>query len=193
MTSAWELPTSLTIGGIEYEIRSDFRAVIDILTALNDPDTFDDDPQTEAIIQTNIILQILYPNWESIPEKDIEEALRKACEFIDMGISDDTKKPRVMDWEQDAPIIIPAINKVLEKEVRAEKYIHWWTFLGAYMEIGEGLFSNVIGIRQKKAHGEKLEKWEQKYYKDNKAIIDLKTKYTAEELAEQERLKKILG
>ena len=40
--------------------------------------------------------------------------------------------------------------------------------------------------------GKKLEKWEQEYYRKNKARVDLKTRYSAEELAEQERLKKLL-
>ena len=49
-----------------------------------------------------------------------------------------------MDWDQDAPLIVPAINKVLGGEVRAMPYLHWWTFVGAYMEIGEGVFSSVL-------------------------------------------------
>ena len=59
------------------------------------------------------------------------------------------------------------------------------------MEIGESLFSNVVSIRQKKAKGQPLEKWEKEYYKENKALIDLKEKYTEEELAEQERFKRL--
>ena len=54
--------------------------------------------------------------------------------------------------------------------------MHLWTFIGAYMEIGEGLFSNIIHIRQKKAKGKKLEKWEQEFYKENKSLIDFQHK-----------------
>lgn len=35
---AYELPTSLNINGVAYTIRTDFRAIIDILIAMNDPD-----------------------------------------------------------------------------------------------------------------------------------------------------------
>ena len=97
-----------------------------------------------------------------------------------------------MDWEQDAPIIIPAVNKVMGKEVRLIPYLHWWTFMGAYMEIGDSLFNQVLSIRQKKKSGEHLEKWENKFYQDNKALCDLKEKYTDAELKEQERLLRIL-
>lgn len=176
MGSAWEFPTSLNIGGADYEIRTDYRAVLDLLTALADPELTDEDEQMTAYMQSQVILQIMFPDCDNIPAEHIQEALEKVSEFIDMGISDDRKKPKTMDWEQDAPILIPAINKVLNCEIRAQKYIHWWTFLGAYMEIGESLFSNVIHIRQKKATGKKLEKWEQDFYKENKSLIDFKQK-----------------
>ena len=33
----WELPTSLNIAGTDYKIRSDFRAILDILKYFSDP------------------------------------------------------------------------------------------------------------------------------------------------------------
>lgn len=182
MSSAWEFPTKLNIGGIDYNIRTDYRAVLDVLSALNDPDLIDEDSQLTAYMQSSVVLEIMFPEYEQIPSEHTQEALNKISEFIDMGISDDRKKPKTMDWEQDAPILIPAINKVLNTEIRAEKYIHWWTFLGAYMEIGDSLFSTIVSIRQKKANHEKLEKWEQKFYKENKSLIDFeKVKKRSEE------------
>lgn len=176
MGGAWEFPTSLNVGGIDYEIRTDYRAVLDLFTALTDPDLTDENEQITAYMQSRIILEIMFPDCDNIPAEHIQEALDKVSEFIDMGISDDRKKPKTMDWEQDAPILIPAINKVLNCEIRAVQYMHWWTFLGAYMEIGESLFSNIIHIRQKKAKGKKLEKWEQDFYNENKSLIDFKEK-----------------
>lgn len=176
MGSAWDFPTSLNIGGVDYEIRTDYRAVLDLFTALSDPELTDEDEQVTAYMQNRVIMEIMFPQCDDIPLEHMQEALEKVTEFIDMGISDDRKKPKTMDWEQDAPILIPAINRVLNCEIRAQKYIHWWTFLGAYMEIGESLFSNIVHIRQKKASGKKLEKWEQDFYNDNKSLIDFKQK-----------------
>lgn len=176
MGSAWSFPKSLNIGGVDYEIRTDYRVVLDLLTALNDPELIESDPAVTAYAQTQCIMQIMFPQCDDIPAEHIEEALKKVSEFIDMGITEEKKKPKTMDWEQDAPIIIPALNKVLNTEIRAVEYMHWWTFLGAYMEIGDSLFSNVVHIRQKKAHNKKLEKWEQEFYKENKALIDFKQK-----------------
>lgn len=185
--NVWELPTSLEIGGVGFAIRSDFRAVLDVLKAFNDPDLEDDE---KAIV----CLKILYEDFDKIPQEKYEGAFQKAVEFIDAGsTSDDSPKPRLMDWEQDAPILIPAVNKVLGTECRVAPYLHWWTFLGAYMEIGEGLFSSVISIRNKKAKGEKLEKYERTFYRENKKLVDFEKRYSEEELQEQERLKALLG
>lgn len=185
--NVWELPTSLEIGGVGFNIRSDFRAVLDVLKAFNDPDLENDE-------KALICLKIIYVDFEKIPTEQYDEAMRKALEFIDAGTTtDDSPKPRLMDWDQDAPIIIPAVNKVLGSECRVAKHLHWWTFFGAYMEIGEGLFSSVISVRNKRAKGEKLEKYERAFYRENKKLIDLDKKYSEEEIKEQERLKELLG
>ena len=191
MASPWEFPTSLNIGGTEYEIRTDYRAVLDLLSALNDPEILAEDEQTRSYIQSRIILEIMFPDCEQIPQEHIQEALDKASEFIDMGIKEDNKKPKVMDWEKDAPILIPSINRVLGMEIRAQKYMHWWTFLGGYMEIGESLFSSIVSIRQKKAKGKRLEKWEQDFYKENKSLIDFEKEQRSEE--EKEMLRDYFG
>ncbi|MGF7145294.1 hypothetical protein HNQ56_003735 [Anaerotaenia torta] len=100
---------------------------------------------------------------------------------------------KVMDWEQDEKIIFSAVNKVAGFETRAIDYMHWWTFLGYFNEIGEGLLSTVINIRAKKNKGKKLEKYEQEFYRNNKALIDLKVKLSEEEQAEIDYWNKILG
>lgn len=180
--SAWELPTALNVGGTSYAIRSDFRAILDILKYFSDPE-YEPDERWE------ICLDILYEDYERMPLRHKGDAIRQALWFIDAGMEEGGRqKPHTMDWEQDAPIILPAVNKVMGGEVRAMQYMHWWTFLGAYMEIGEGLFSQVLSIRQKKASSKRLEKWENKFYVDNKKLCDLKKRYTEAEKAEQERL-----
>ena len=192
MDNGWEFPTSLNIGGVNYEIRTDFRVVLDLLTALDDPDLIDENEKITVYMQSRVILEIMFPDYPNIPQEHIQEAIDKVAKFIDMGIGDDSKRPKSMDWKQDAPIIIPAINKVLNKEIRAEKYLHWWTFLGAYMEIGESLFSNVIHIRQKKIKGKKLEKWEMDFYKENKSLIDFKQR-EKRSIEEKEMLRDYFG
>lgn len=182
----WELPTSLNVAGTDYKIRSDFRAILDILKYFRDPN-YDNYEKWE------ICFTILYEDYENMPPCQKEKAAEAALSFIDAGMpKEEKKKPSTMDWEQDGPVIIPAVNKIMGKEIRSVPYLHWWTFTGAYMEIGDSLFKQVLSIRQKKKSGEHLEKWENKFYQDNKALCDLKEKYTDAELKEQERLLRIL-
>ena len=188
--TAWDLPSSLSIGGEDFSIRTDFRAILDILAAYSDPELEDDEKML-------VCLSILYVDFEKIPQEHYEEAMKKAIEFIDMGQTpDDKPSPRLMDWDHDAAVIIPEVNKNLGYEVRTSKETHWWTFLGAYMGIGDGLYSNIINIRQKRSKGKKLEKYEQEYYRENKKLIDLPAHLTEEQQKaadnEKERLEKLL-
>ncbi len=182
------LPTTLTFAGKEYPINTDFRNILVFLEACEDPDLSDED-------RLYILLKRLYGEaYEDIPKNHISEALECAKWFIDCGKSDnEVQQRKVIDWVQDATIIFPAINRIASKEVRVEKYLHWWTFMGYFMEIEGGTFSTVLSIRQKKIRGKKLEKWEQDFYSHNKNICDIKTRYTEEEQAEIDYLNSLLN
>lgn len=78
-----------------------------------------------------------------------------------------------MDWKQDAHMIFPAVNKVAGFEVRSCDYLHWWTFIGMFGEIGDGLFATVLHIRQKRARSKPLDKWEQEFCARNSALVNL--------------------
>ena len=58
-------------------------------------------------------------------------------------------------------------------------------------------FTHILSIRQKRATGKKLEKWEQDYIRDNKDVVLLKNKLTEQEKREREEdekaLKELLG
>lgn len=177
----YELPQALEIAGKSYKIRSDFRAALDIIAALGDPALSN---QEKAMV----LLQILYPDWEKIT--DYEEAIRQAMLFIGGGETDggETQRPVLMNWEQDFRFLVAPINRALGVECRQVEYLHWWTFLSAYMEIGDCTFAQIVSIRSKKAKGKKLEKWEQEYYRENRGVIDIKKRLTESEQAFIENL-----
>lgn len=180
--NAYGLPTSLRIGGKDYAIETDFRKIINVLTAFNDPDL---DDETKSFVFFSAFFK------EEIPRDCLKEAYEAGMDFIEAGIKSDGKPAkRMMDWEQDAPLIIPAVNKVAGMEIRALPYLHWWTFLSYYMEIGESQFSNVLQIREKKRKGKKLEKWEAAYYRENKQLVDLKEKVSEDD---EQALAELLG
>ena len=103
-------------------------------------------------------------------------------EFFNAGQKDNGRSLgyKVIDWEQDAPMICSAVNKVAGKEIRAEEYIHWWTFMGYYMAIGESALSTVVGIRHKILKGKKLEKYEQEFKRENSQYFVWNSKTTEE-------------
>lgn len=178
----WKLPAGLMVGGQYWNIRTDFRTILDILSYFNNP-------EYELDEKWEIFLRIFYIDFEELPQDLYAEAMVKAMDFINMGIVDDGKKrPATMDWEQDAPFIISSVNHVLGKEIRSLDELHWWTFLGAYMEISGGLFSKIVEIRNKRARGKKLEKDEMAFYVENKKLIDLKVHYTETEQEENQKL-----
>ena len=181
----FDLPRSVEFGGREWEISTDFRDVLTVLMAFEDPNMQDSE-------KVYVCLFNMYPDFEDIPRDQMQEAYNAAVAFIDHG-GGGQNGPRTMDWEQDANLIFPAVNSVAGCEVRALEYLHWWTFLGYFMEIKEGTASMVFSLRQKKAKGKKLEKWEREYWNENKKVCQLKRKLTDEEQAEEERLKALLG
>jgi len=182
--SAWNLPTTVTISGEEFTIRSDFRAVLDALAALSDKEL-----STQE--QCMSCMQILFPKWEFIP--DYNAAFIAAMEFVNLGKpvqKNQPPKPRLVDWEKDVDLIAPAIDAVLGYSCRRCEYLHWWEFVGAYSCIGRGLFSQVVSIRSKRAKGKALDKAEQEFARENADLISLPG---AELTSEEEEFFKRLG
>ena len=182
----FDLPTALEFGGRSWDIATDYRDILRIIEAFEDPDLTDAD-------KAMVCLYNLYVDLEDMPEDLLQEALNAAIAFIDNGQGDDEHGPRMMDWTQDAPLIFPAVNRVAGFEVRSVDYMHWWTFLGLFMEIHDSVYSTVLSLRGKKARGKKLEKDEREFWRHNRRICELKPRYTQEEIAEKERLKQIIG
>lgn len=174
-----DLPTSLDIAGKKYAIRSDFRVVLTIIQAMNDPHLSDQE-------KCYVCLKCLYVDLGSLPGKDLQEAAEKAYWFVGGGDTPKSERDvRTFDWEQDESIIFPAVNKAAGYETRAVKYLHWWSFLGLFGEIGEGLFSQVTHIRSKMARGKKLDKWEKEFVRNHKELITLRTRLSEEDQRKQ--------
>lgn len=178
MSTPWRdlLPASLEVGGAEYPIRSDYRAALDICAALSDGQLTGQD-------KVLVLLDIFYPDLREMPPEDYQQALERCLWFLGGGGTAPTpeKQLRLLDWEQDFAYIVSPINRVLGKEVRGEEYLHWWTFLSAYMEIGDCLFAQIVRIRDKLAKGKPLDKSDKEFYRHNRHIVDLKKQYSQED------------
>ena len=174
------LPQTIKVCDKEYAIRSDFRNILTIIAAYNDKDLT---PQEKVFV----CLSRLFEDLSSLP-KDKETymaAITAASEFIECRLSSDKPSPKVVNWEKDEQLIFPAINKAAGMEVRATRYLHWWTFLGYFQGIDrDDLWGIVLMIRQKKATGKKLEKHEKEFLAANRELCSveyLKDKQTPED------------
>lgn len=174
----WELPKSVEIDGIIHKIRNDcdYRVVLDTISALNDDELSDED-------KIECALFIFYDDIDKI--EDIKTALVEMLKIINCGEEikeNEPERPKLMDWEHDFKNIAPPISRTLGYSVRdSEHYTHWYDFIGAYMEIGDCYFAQIVSIRNKKQKGKKLENYERDFYKEHKKDIDLPMKLSKEE------------
>ena len=176
-----QLPKTLTVGGRRLAVRSDYRVALTILQAMNDEVLTDR-------LKAQVCIKCLYERPGDIT--DVREALERAAWFLDGGdMPKREHSARIIDWEQDEGIIFPAVNKAAGCEVRALEYMHWWTFLGYFGEVGEGLLSAVLSIRSKIADGKPLDKYEREFLRRNRSLIVLQT---AEEKAAEEETEDFL-
>lgn len=161
------LPQTLNINGRAYKIRSDYRDILQIIAAFGDKELSDEE-------KAYVCLKRLFIAMESIPKSDYQDAYEAAITFIECHISDRKPSPKVVNWEKDEQLIFPAINKVAGIEVRAVPYMHWWTFLGYFQSIDrEDIWGFILTIRQKRAKGKKLEKYEKDFLNANRDICEV--------------------
>ena len=178
----YELPTSVTVNDTEYKIRcgGDYRMVLDCFSALNDIEMGED----YRILASLIIFYEDFNDIDDIPdEQDITEQLvSEMMIFFNCGVEEDDEQtmPKLVDWDTDSNIIIAAINNVAGKEIRAENYLHWWTFVGYYMSIGESVLATVVSIRDKIIKSKKLDKWEQEFKAEHKKYFNWNSKTNEE-------------
>lgn len=178
----YTLPETVELGGAEYQIRWDYRPILDICAALQDPEL---DNQEKALAA----LTIFYPEFENIPADCIQEAIDRLFWFINCGEENRNQySPKLVDWEQDFHIIAPAVSRVLGRSVRAKEPLHWFDFCDAYAEVGNCTFAQVVSIRDKRERGKKLDKQDQEWYRRNRHLVDFKTKYSQSDITLLENL-----
>lgn len=191
----YSLQTEVQIGQASFPIaqKGDYRMVLDCFKALNDPDLSLEEQVYGAMI-------IFYEDFKTIGDifvyRDIADQLQsEMIKFFNCGkleLKSNTGNHRIIDWEKDSNMICAAVNAVANCEVRALEYLHWWTFFGYYMSVGESVLSNVVSIRYKIAKGEKLEKYERKFVQENPDYFDIDMR-SKEQVEMENELQKLWG
>ena len=185
----YELPTSIDISGQSFAIgnKGDFRMVLDCFNALNDYEITEQE-RIASSLQIFYDLKNIYDI--SLFGENIEEAILKMYEFFNCKAPEIEGAPhkdyKLIDWDIDEMLVVSAINQVIGKEIRLEEYVHWWTFMGYYMAVGECALSTVVSIRHKIAENKTLEKYEKKFRAENPQYFTFDVRSRRQQMEEME-------
>lgn len=182
--TGFSLPRQALIGGKIYGLHTDFRDILEIFSYLENPDM-------PEFIRWQVAMALFYR--EPLEAAHFREGVDWFFWFVNGGKEENSAAaPKLLDWEQDAQMIVADINKVAGQEIRAMPYVHWWTFLSWFHGIGQGQLSTVVSIRQKRLEGKPLSDWEADYYRRNRDVVDFREKLSREEQEEKKRLMDML-
>lgn len=195
-----DLPESLTLDGVDYPIRCDYRNILSIFEVFSAPELNDTE---KWIVAFRMMFECFSDDDEVIEAIEngfpVEKAIKQINWFIAAGKpSGEELKFPIFDWAQDEQIIFSAINEVAKTEVREKEYMHWWTLLGysnSASKDSNWLF--VMAIRYKLGMSKRLEKHEEEFLRRNPKLVLIKPKLTEEEQKAEDDyqalLKEVLG
>lgn len=189
------LPETLTVGGREYSIRTDYRDVLQVLEAFSDE-------ELEHIEKWIVAVYLLFEDFscaddvlEAVEDGfDLGEAVGQISWFLSVGKPEEKDRDAPLyDWKQDEQMIFAAVNKVAGREVREADYMHWWTISGYVNSVDKDDFwTFVISIRDKLNKKKKLEKNEREFLNKNRELVILEKRKTREEQELEMRYKALL-
>lgn len=163
-----EFPESVTVGGIEHQINSDFRVGIAIETEVLSGEK----PDVPGL------LSLFYCG--SIPE-NLDEAVDRMVEFYacDSGSAQrngNTKGGRQYDFDMDADVLLASFLSAYGVDLTAEK-MHWWTFRRLMLNLpADSPFME--RVRYRVADTKKMTGEERKHYKKMQRLYAIKKNKT---------------
>lgn len=126
-----ELPNTVKIEGIEYEINSDFRTSI----------LFELLMQDDEINEENKILQALNLYYPKIPH-NLEGAIERMLWFYRGGKEEEkeakeSNNEQIYSYEHDDDYIYSAFWSQYKIDLQEIGYFHWWKFKALFKSLGE--------------------------------------------------------
>lgn len=187
------LPETLEVGGVEYQIRTDYRNVLQMFEAFQAPDLY---PEEKQIVSVYLLFEdfLCFDDVDAAVEDgfDMEEAVKQIAWFIAAGRPVKKEEHPIYSWRQDEQMIFSAVNKVAGTETRELPYMHWWSFVGLFNEIEEGTFTYIMGIRSKLNRGKRLEKHEKEFLSKNHDLVEIRPVLTKEEQEKEDAFKALV-
>lgn len=200
------LPKKVEVDGVYYKIDTDFRTALSVMDIYNDGALSAYDKHIAAVqtmyttkkksgkLVTNIPDNLVGAAEAIVAFLNGSRLGDETNEEVSEGSQESSKIP-ILDYYEDEKLLFSAVNKVAGKEVRAEKYMHWWTFIGLCNAIDDNSsISHIMSIRNKllTSEGRKsLTPEDNRYIKENKKEFE---KFIAkEEEARHKELLELIG
>lgn len=162
-----ELPTSVFIDGVSYEINTDYRIAIMFETMMFDSELSDEEKLEKA-------LYLFYEN--NVPE-DISAAVDKIMWFYECGKAQEggrkrksrAEHKRVYDYDYDDAYIYAAFLQQYGVDLQDEQ-LHWWKFKAMFRSLRDDTeFVKIMGYRSIKISGN-MTKSQREFYTEMKRI-----------------------
>ena len=187
------LPESVTIGGVEYQINSGFRASIQFEILVQE------EAEEDQLLEQ--MLEIYY--GDQIPP-DIFQAVEKALWFyaggsLDQNNTNQRERSQPYSFEYDWDYIYAAFLEQYGVDLY-ETELHWWKFKAMFAALNDKVkFSEIIGYRTVKIDS-KMSKSQKEFYKKMKKVYALpksnmekqRVKEIRERLARGESIEEVL-
>ena len=109
--TGWDLPEALEIAGRSEPIRADFREVLEVIRLLDDSA---EPPEARAFLA----MGVFYRKFSALPPALRGQAMEAMLRFLAGGEEDSGPAgPRLLDWQQDLPLIVADVNKAAGCEI----------------------------------------------------------------------------
>ena len=187
-----EVPTTVIIDDVEFEINSDFRISMMFELLINDPELSERERLYQALI-------LYYP----IIPSNLEAAVDKIMWFYKCGKEEqeennNTNKSsgkktvkKIYDYEHDSEIIFASFMKSYNINLQRDN-LHWWEFKSLFDNIDEdSKLYNIIEIRSVNLNQIK-DKDKKNYYKKMKDLYKLPDNISKSEKEKLDELGRML-
>lgn len=193
---SYDLPTSIWVGDNEFEIwkKGDYRAIIPVLSVFHDPDLGINEIMGDehTLVTLALFFDLDSPEEvEKIFGSNIKEAYDNMCTFIDCGaVESNPLKVRLYDWDVHKIPLVGAISAIAGFPILEIPYMHWYSFMSYFNQMGEGMFHTICSINWKLHKRIKLEKWEREFEQQHPDLIHFNNPHFKDE---QELINSILN
>lgn len=177
-----KLPNAVEIGGVKYDINSDFRTSLKFEQMIQSSDMNKEETLYEG-------LNLYYP----VRPKNEKDAIEKMLWFYLCGETGGqgagkNEKP-LYSAEQDFKYIYAAFKEQYDIDLIDED-MHWWKFRALFLSLNDCMFQRIMGYRA--VDLKKLPLEDRKRYRDLKKIFALQSDITEEDKIYQNDLENAL-